>query len=67
MFPTIATIRAAKRDLVAGGKQQLHTDKVTSDRYDTDHDTAGHPASSKDPNLQYPRASWNNGREYFDS
>jgi hypothetical protein len=35
MFPTIATIRAAKRDRVAGGQQQLHTDKVMSDCYNT--------------------------------
>jgi hypothetical protein len=33
MFPTTATIRAAKRDHVAGGQQQLPTGKVVSDFY----------------------------------
>jgi hypothetical protein len=33
MFPTTATIRAAKRDRVAGGQQQLPTGKVVSDCY----------------------------------
>jgi hypothetical protein len=37
MFPTIATIRAAKWDHVAGGQQQLHTGKVMSDCYSTTH------------------------------
>jgi hypothetical protein len=35
MFPTTATIRAAKQDRVAGGQQQLHTGKVMSDGYNT--------------------------------
>jgi hypothetical protein len=33
MFPTTATIRAAKRDRVAGVQQQLPTGKVVSDCY----------------------------------
>jgi hypothetical protein len=35
MFPTTATIRAAKRDRVAGGQQQLPTGKVVPDCYTT--------------------------------
>jgi hypothetical protein len=33
MFPTTATIRAEKRDRVAGGQQQLPTGKVVPDCY----------------------------------
>jgi hypothetical protein len=36
MFPTTATIRAAKRDRVAGVQQQLPTGKVVSDCYITE-------------------------------
>jgi hypothetical protein len=36
MFPTIATIRAAKLDHVAGGQQQLPTGKVMSHCYSKD-------------------------------
>jgi hypothetical protein len=35
MFPTTATVRAAKRDRVAGGQQQLHTGNVMSDCYNS--------------------------------
>jgi hypothetical protein len=36
MFPTTATIRAAKLDHVAGGQQQLPTGKVMSDCHSMD-------------------------------
>jgi hypothetical protein len=37
MFPTTATIRAAKWDHAAGGQQQPHTGKVISECYRTTH------------------------------